>query len=128
MKMKKLTNEDLEQDAEDLKMDGETRENIENNLHDKQEPIKLKPQIFKRSGFKRITGGIVTVTGTILTLLPKYTGIGQAVMGIGAVLGIGGSIHGAVKNKKSDDKTQILMTILKWVGEIIIKLLNKKEK
>ncbi len=90
---------------------------------------KLKPSIFKRSGFKRITGTIITTAGTVLAFLPKYSHIGQAIMAIGATLGIGGSVHGAVKNKKSDDKTQIIKTVLLWIVEFIMKLFTKnKEK
>jgi len=81
---------------------------------------------WKRSGFKRISGTIISTVGGILILLPKYSGIGQAILAAGSFLGIGGMAHGAIKNKKSDDKTQIIKMVLLWLADFVMKLIKKR--
>ena len=82
-------------------------------------PTELPVPIFKRSGFKRILGGIITAIGTLLSFSTKYSGIGQIVMYAGGALGLVGVGDGIRKNKKTNDKTQIILSFLRWIWEWI---------
>lgn len=89
---------------------------------------KLKSPIFKRSGFKRISSFIIGGIGLILELIPEYSGIGRVVMYFAGGLGIVGTADGIRKNKKADDKTQIIKMILVWIWGQITKLLTSKKE
>lgn len=122
-----LTNEDIKQDAEDLKRDGETMNNIKSRLKKKETPIKLP--IYKRSGFKRKLGGLLLAVGGILTLIPQTSIIGQGILAIGGAMETLGLGAGLMKNRKKPEDTKIdTMAILRIIADILIKLFGKKEK
>jgi hypothetical protein len=83
---------------------------------------------WKRDGFKRVTGFVIGLSGLVLKLIPEYEAIGEIILYVGSALGIGGMVHGKVKNKKNVKQTQIFMKILGWIAELLTKLFSKKEK
>lgn len=93
------------------------------------EKTELPPlPMYKKSGFKRKLGGLFLLTGGILSLIPQTSAIGQGLLALGGVTGITGMAHGVVKNKKTDNKTQIVKTILIWIVGLIMKYITRKKK
>ena len=82
---------------------------------------KLSVPFYRRNGFKRITGSIIFIVGTIMSLIPRTSEIGKAILSIGGAIGITGIAHSQIKRKNEGKPTfvslliQLLQKIIDWL-------------
>ena len=96
----------------------------------RKKPIEMvKLPAYKKSGFKRVAGVVTGIIGLALKLFPETAIAGELVMYAGGALGIVGTGHGMVKNRKKDGETKIdKIAILRWIADLLIKYLTRKKE
>lgn len=79
-----------------------------------------KVPVYKRNGFKRITGSIIMVIGGALSLFPKTSLLGQGLFYAGgALLGVGAADAVRKSNVNGNQKASFIMGFLQKVIGIL---------
>ena len=87
----------------------------------KEPKLNLHVYFWRQRGFKRITGSILFITGSVLSLLPKTKVIGNIILEFGGLLGLTGVVHSQIRRKREGQKTFIdiiigfLQDIINWL-------------
>lgn len=87
---------------------------------------KVHTPIYKKNGFKRVTGSIIMFIGGVLSVIPKTSLLGQGIFYAGsALLGVG-MVHAHQKNKEGTT----IPTTSGWIGFLqkVMEILKKVKK
>ena len=86
----------------------------------KEPKLDVTIPFYRKRGFKRITGSIIFIAGSIMSLIPNTKAIGNIVLEFGGLLGLTGIAHSQIRRRKEGKKTiidiiiELLQNIINW--------------